>query len=115
LWIVGRNKDVIIRGGQNISPTEIENLIIQIDSVAEVAVVGSPDPVFGERIAAVVVSLAGRDLTLEGLLVHLKSLGLAKFKMPELLFQFDELPKSAGGKIDKVKIREMLKELKLGN
>lgn len=115
LWIVGRNKDVIIRGGQNINPTEIENLIIQNDSVVEVAVVGSPDPVFGERIAAVVVSLPGRELTMEELLVRLKSLGLAKFKMPELLFQFDELPKSAGGKIDKLKIREMLKESKLRN
>src|SRR5690606_17131014 len=108
LRIVGRAKDMIIRGGQNISPREIEEAIARHPAVAEVAVVGLPDEVYGERVAACVRLRPGRDLGLEELARHLDELGLARFKRPEHLEVFDELPASAGAKINKVALREEL-------
>lgn len=108
LHITGRSKDMIIRGGQNISPVEIENLVSEHPAVSEVSVVGLPDPVYGERICACIVSLPGETVTVSGLSEFLLERGVAKFKLPEQVVQLAELPKSAGGKISKVDLRASL-------
>ena len=108
LSIVGRAKDLIIRGGQNISPQELEHILSRHPAVAEVSVIGVPDPVYGERTCACVVPLGVREVTLEAIVDFLQSQQVAKFKLPERLELFDELPKSAGGKITKVELRALV-------
>lgn len=110
LRIIGRVKDMIIRGGQNISPREIEDVIMQHPSVAEVSVVGLPDPVYGERACACIVLRKGQSLEITDLLEFMKGQGIAKFKLPERVEFFDEFPSSAGGKITKVELRRLLEE-----
>ena len=105
LHITGRSKDLIIRGGQNISPVEIENLLAEHPAVSEVSVIGLPDPVYGERVCVCLVARPGRMVTLEELSAFLLDRGVAKFKLPERVAVLSELPKSAGGKISKVELR----------
>jgi acyl-CoA synthetase (AMP-forming)/AMP-acid ligase II len=106
LAITGRSKDLIIRGGQNISPLEIEQIIARHHAVSEVAVVGVPDPVFGERVCACVVLLSDKTgLTLDELVEYMRARDIAPFKLPERLEVFNELPKTAGGKLSKVTVR----------
>jgi non-ribosomal peptide synthetase component E (peptide arylation enzyme) len=106
LSVVGRAKDLIIRGGQNISPLEIEEAIARHPAVSEVAVVGYPDQVYGERVCACVTLRPGHSLTFDGLIEHLTSMQMAKFKLPERLELFEDLPRSAGAKLNKVEIRK---------
>ena len=110
LHIVGRVKDLIIRGGQNISPRELEDLVAAVPEVAEVAVIGVPDPVFGERVCACVTLRHGSSLTFETLVAHLRREQVAVFKLPERMEIFDELPKSVGGKVSKVELRTLVDE-----
>jgi len=111
LAITGRSKDLIIRGGQNISPLEIEQIIARHHAVSEVAVVGVPDPVFGERVCACVVLLPDRTgLTLEEIVEYMRAQDIAPFKLPERLEVFNELPKTAGGKLSKVTVRSAVAE-----
>ncbi|HEY1818299.1 MAG TPA: class I adenylate-forming enzyme family protein [Trebonia sp.] len=111
LAITGRSKDLIIRGGQNISPLEIEQIIARHDAVSEVAVVGVPDPVFGERVCACVVLRPGQSgFTLEELAAYMRAQDIAPFKLPERLEVFRELPKTAGGKLSKVTVRSAVAE-----
>jgi non-ribosomal peptide synthetase component E (peptide arylation enzyme) len=105
LSIVGRVKDVIIRGGQNISPQEVEILLSRHPAVAEVSVIGVPDAVYGERTCACVVPLPGHAVSLASIIDFLTAQRVAKFKLPERLELFAELPKSAGGKVTKVELR----------
>jgi acyl-CoA synthetase (AMP-forming)/AMP-acid ligase II len=105
LYITGRAKDLIIRGGQNISPQELEIVLADHPAVSEVSVIGVPDAVYGERVCACVVTRPGRSVTLDDLAAFLLGRGVAKFKLPERLAVFDDLPKSAGGKISKVELR----------
>lgn len=106
LRIVGRSKDVIIRGGQNISPREIEDLVAKHPDVLEVAVIGVPDSVYGERVAACVVARAGRSLAVGDLAQFLASRAVARHKQPELVEMFSELPRNAGGKLGILEIKE---------
>lgn len=108
LRIVGRAKDLIIRGGQNISPREIEEAIIRHPAVLEVAVVGYPDPIYGERVCACVVPNLSGSFTFAEMIEHLEAQGIAKFKLPERLEHFDQLPRSAGEKFNKVAIRQTI-------
>jgi acyl-CoA synthetase (AMP-forming)/AMP-acid ligase II len=111
LAITGRSKDLIIRGGQNISPLEIEQIIARHDAISEVAVVGVPDPVFGERVCACVVLRADRvRFTLDELVAYMRAQDIAPFKLPERLEVFAELPKTAGGKLSKVTVRSAVAE-----
>ena len=107
--IVGRMDDMIIRGGQNIYPTEIENAILETGFVNEVAVVGMPDPEYGQRVCAYVVSQSD-DLDRDELVDGLEEQGLAKFKWPERVESIDELPRSAGGKIQKAELVDDITE-----
>ena len=108
LSIIGRVKDMIIRGGQNISPRELEDVIIRHLSVAEVSVVGIPDPIYGERACACIILRAGATLEVQDLLDFMLEQGMAKFKLPERVEIFDEFPSSAGGKVTKVELRKMV-------
>lgn len=106
LRIVGRIKDMILRGGTNIFPAEIEHLVAQHHAVADVAVVGVPDDRLGERACAVVVPVAGATPDLAGLCAFLREREVAVVKLPEELVLVPTLPTNAGGKIDKAQVRE---------
>lgn len=110
LHVVGRRNEIVIRGGRNISPTEVELLLAQHPAVRQVACVGVPDPLMGERMAACVAVREGATApTLGELCGYLTAThGLEPVKLPERLRLFDELPLSAAGKIDKRWLRERL-------
>lgn len=100
LTIEGRRKEIIIRGGLNISPREIEELIMIIDQVRECVVVGLPDDRLGEISCACVVLDEGRTpLTLEEVCAELVRAGLAKYKLPERLLVVETLPRTPSGKV----------------
>ncbi|GAA1746318.1 class I adenylate-forming enzyme family protein [Aeromicrobium alkaliterrae] len=103
--IVDRKKDMIIAGGVNIYPREIEEVVAQHPHVDDVAVVGLPDDVYGERIAAFVVARRGVSLDVAGVEEHVKG-GVAKFKVPREWHVVDELPRNPSGKILKRDIRD---------
>jgi cyclohexanecarboxylate-CoA ligase len=103
LRIAGRVKDIIVRGGENLSAKEIENLLFEHEGVREVAVVAFPDPVLGERACAYVVGDPG--LTLEAVVTFLRARGVANQKLPERLRLVAELPKTASGKVQKYVLR----------
>ena len=111
LTITDRVSDIIIRGGENISAQEVEELLLGIDGIAEVAVVAEPDPKFGER-AVAVVRTAGGDSTLElhALRSHLESAGLAKQKWPESIRVVADFPRTPSGKIQKFVLRNQLRD-----
>jgi acyl-CoA synthetase (AMP-forming)/AMP-acid ligase II len=100
LTIVGRKKEIIIRGGINISPAEVEGLLQECPGVSQVAVVKMPDPVLGERCCAYVVPMSGARISVDVLARFLDSRGVAKYKFPERVEVRDELPLTPdGGKI----------------
>jgi acyl-CoA synthetase len=105
LRYVDRAKDIVIRGGMNISPAEVEGLIGTLPSVADVAVVGYPDEVLGERVCAVVVPAEGEKVTLDAVVEHLRAAGIASFKLPERLEVVIELPRNPTGKVAKRELR----------
>jgi cyclohexanecarboxylate-CoA ligase len=107
LQIAGRAKDIILRGGENLSAKEIEDLLFEHPDVEEVAVVGYPDEVLGERACAFVVTAA--DLRLEDVVDFLRGRRVANQKLPESLVIVDALPKTASGKIQKFRLRDQLR------
>ena len=109
LSIVGRSKDLIISGGYNIYPKEIELLIDDIDGVDESAVIGLPHQDFGEATAVVVVAKHNAKLDSEAIVDALKS-DLAGFKMPKKIFFADELPRNTMGKVQKNMLRETYRD-----
>jgi cyclohexanecarboxylate-CoA ligase len=107
--IRGRKKDIVLRGGENISVTELENLLFEHPAVREVAVVAMPDPVLVERACAFVVPTPGAAPSLEDLVEFLLGRQLAKQKCPERLELVGELPKTQSGKIQKYRLRELIR------
>ena len=105
LTIVGRSKDLIITGGYNVYPAEVEGYLNEAEGVAESAVVGVAHPDFGEAVVAVVVPRAGAQLNADTLLAALKG-RIANFKVPKRLFLVDDLPRNAMGKVQKNLLRE---------
>jgi acyl-CoA synthetase (AMP-forming)/AMP-acid ligase II len=105
LYIVDRLKNLIIRGGLNIAPVEIENVIYRHPAVLEVAVVGAPDEEWGERIVAVVARTTNGTVTEQEILDLCRQSELASIKRPEEVRFVDSLPKNAVGKIDKGSVR----------
>ena len=104
--ITGRLKDMIIRGGENIYPREIEEFLYTNPKVSDVQVVGVPDKKYGEEVMACVVLAEGETATEEELIDYVKS-GLSRFKAPHYIMFVDEFPMNAAGKILKYKLREM--------
>jgi malonyl-CoA/methylmalonyl-CoA synthetase len=105
LTIVGRSKDLIITGGYNVYPKEIELALDELPGVRESAVVGVPHPDFGEAVTAVVVPRAGASPSEAELIAALKS-RLANFKVPKRVYVVEELPRNAMGKVQKNVLRE---------
>jgi acyl-CoA synthetase (AMP-forming)/AMP-acid ligase II len=110
LTIVGRKKELIIRGGMNITPRELEDLIGGFPEVATVAVVGTPDERLGELVCACVVLEPGAALELSALVERLRDAGVATYKLPQRLELLDALPSTASGKIQKHVILRLLEE-----
>lgn len=108
--VVGRLKDIIIRGGENISAIEIEDQLQLHPLIDEVAVVAMPDELLGERACAYVVVKSGASLTIEDLRDHLKARGLAVQKTPEHLEIVETLPRTASGKVQKYRLRQLISE-----
>ncbi|MBW2285039.1 MAG: hypothetical protein JRF65_10620 [Deltaproteobacteria bacterium] len=97
--------DIIIRGGENIYPCELEEIMYMHPAVAEAAVVGIPDPIYGEGVIGVAVLKEGKTATEEEIIEFMKT-RISKFKAPSTIYFRDSLPKSPVGKILKLKIRE---------
>jgi malonyl-CoA/methylmalonyl-CoA synthetase len=113
IHIVGRSKDLIISGGYNVYPAEIEGYINDMPGVAESAVVGVPHPDFGEVGVAVVIAKPGSTLDGDAIIASLKA-GLANFKIPKRCFVVNELPRNTMGKVQKNLLREQHKALFAG-
>lgn len=114
LTITDRKKDIIIRGGENISSREVEDLVMRLPGVLEVAAVAMPDPVLGERVCAFVRVREGAELTIEGLGTAFQEFGVARQKTPEKLVLVDQFPRTASGKIRKAELRDRLADRTAG-
>jgi fatty-acyl-CoA synthase len=102
-YIVGRKKDMIITGGENVYPLEIEQLLASHPDVSEAAVVGVPDPKWGEVVTAMIVPVPGKELTEDELKAYCRE-KLARYKVPKTFHFVSKLPTTAVGKIDKKQI-----------
>jgi acyl-CoA synthetase (AMP-forming)/AMP-acid ligase II len=98
LFVDGRDDDMIVSGGENVFPSEVEDLLAAVPGVREVAVVGVPDPEFGQRLRAYVVPRPGAELSAEQLQAHVRA-NLARYKVPREVEFLDELPRNATGKV----------------
>jgi cyclohexanecarboxylate-CoA ligase len=108
LRIVGRSKDIIIRGGENIPIIEVENLLCQHPAVERVAIIAVPDPRMQERACAVVVLRPSQALSFEGMHAHLLQFKLARQYIPEYLVVLDSLPMTPSGKVQKYVLRAQI-------
>jgi acyl-CoA synthetase len=105
--IVGRKKDLIIRGGRNIHPAEVEDLVMRHPAVGRAAAFPVPDERLGEKMCLVVVAKQGTGIEPQELLAHLARLGLSPYHMPEYFIQLDDLPLTATGKVLKRELAAM--------
>jgi len=108
MTITDRKKDIVIRGGENISSKEVEDILSTHPAVADVAVIGSPDDVLGERVCAVIVVREGRTIDLDEVRAHFADAGAARPKTPESLVFVAELPRTPAGKVQKHVLREQV-------
>jgi len=108
--IVGRSKDVIIRGGANVSPREIEEILIQEPRIREASVIGLPDDYYGETVCACVIAMAGETPTAEEIQAYLKP-KIASYKLPSRVVMLEEFPLNSMGKVRK----DLLAEIVLGS
>jgi acyl-CoA synthetase (AMP-forming)/AMP-acid ligase II len=111
LAITDRLKDVVIRGGENISSMEVEALLARHPAIAEAAVVGVPDERYGERVGAFLLLRPGAEApTVADLVAHLDALGAARHKTPERTWVVDDLPRTPAGKVKKHELRARLRD-----
>lgn len=108
VYVEGRLKDLINRGGEKVSTQEVENLLVEHPAVHNVCVVAMPDPVYGERACAFVVARPGTALDFEAMKAYLLERGIAKFKLPERLELVDAFPLSPAGKILRRELRAII-------
>ncbi|MBW6511288.1 MAG: AMP-binding protein, partial [Desulfuromonadaceae bacterium] len=107
--ITGRIKDMIIRGGENIYPREIEEFLYTLDGVLDAQVVGLPDEKYGEVVAAFVIRKAGADLREEDVQDFART-RIASYKRPKHVFFVEAFPMTASGKVQKYKLRELAEQ-----
>ena len=107
VYVVGRLKDVVIRGGENVYSAEVEAVLFEHPGISDVSVIGLPEERLGERVCAVVVPRAGAAVDLEEI-CSFASNRLAAFKCPEAMYVTDELPRTPNGKTDKKALRAVL-------
>ena len=98
LYLVGRRSDMIIRGGENVYPREVEDVIYQLSSVRDAAVIGVPDPEYGEAVVACITGQPGESPTPASIVSHCRR-HLAAFKCPTAVHVLDEMPKGPTGKL----------------
>lgn len=110
LQIVGRIKDMLIRGGENIYPVEIENHLLRHEDIAEAQVVGVPDPEFGEEIFAFIVPRDGRNVNPDDVRTWCRQT-IARHKLPRYIAVLASLPQTANGKVRKVELRDLAKSM----
>ena len=115
ITIVGRKSEIIIRGGLNITPREIEEAAKSIKGVGEIAVVGLPHARLGEQCCACIIPEEGAELSLEMICAALKKNGMASYKLPERLELFEEFPMTASGKVQRRKLVTTLTEKDASN
>jgi len=106
--VVGRLKDLIIRGGVNISPVEIDDVLSRHPDIVDAAAVGVPDTVYGEEVVAYVVARDGSGLTEDAVIAHCGE-SLAPFKRPKQIVFTDSLPRTERGKLDRKALAEAWK------
>jgi acyl-CoA synthetase (AMP-forming)/AMP-acid ligase II len=111
LTVTDRKKDLVVRAGENISSQEVERALVGHPDVLEAAVVGLPDPRYGERVCAFVRLRSGSQLGLEEVSRHFAGLGLARQKTPERLIRVDDFPRTATGKVRKADLRAGLERI----
>ena len=110
MHIVGRGKDLIISGGLNVYPKEVESAIDALPGVVETAVIGAPHPDFGEGVTAIVVREKGAAVDEATIAAALEET-LAKYKQPKRILFVDELPRNALGKVQKNVLRDVYGEI----
>jgi fatty-acyl-CoA synthase len=103
LFIDGRDDEMIVSGGENVFPIEVENLLVEREDVIEAAVIGVEDPEFGQRLKAFVVRAEGADLDAVEIRDYVKA-NLARYKVPRDVEFLDELPRNATGKVLRTKL-----------
>lgn len=111
--IVGRAKDIVIRGGENIPVVEVEDQLYRHPAVEAVAIVAMPDERLGERACAFVQAKPGANFTFDAMIEHLMASGMSKTYLPEKLEMVDEFPRTASGKIQKFALREIAQNFTL--
>lgn len=116
LSVVARKKEVVIRGGYNIYPEELEHILMEHAGVGDCAVIGLPDEVLGEKVCACVVPGEGNIPALEELVAHCRNSGVADYKKPDVLHVIEQVPRTPVGKIQRVILRdEVVKTLSKGS
>jgi len=108
ITLVDRKKDMIISGGENVYSTEVEHVLYKHPDVLEAAVIGVPHEVWGETVAAVIVSKEGKQINQEEL-KHFCRQELAGYKIPRIIYEINQLPRNASGKILKYQLRQTFK------
>jgi fatty-acyl-CoA synthase len=103
--VTGRIKDIIIRGGENISPREVEEYLLKMEAIRDVQVAGVPDPKYGEAVAAFVIPKAGKTMTEEAVRDFCRG-QISRHKIPAYVFFVENFPMTGSGKIQKYKLRE---------
>lgn len=111
LTITGRKKDLIIRGGENISPKEIEDCLMTHPDIMEASVVAAPHARLGEAVMAYIIAEGERHLGLAEIAEHLDTLGLARQKFPEIIEYVQDLPRTASGKVKKNILRDQARNI----
>ena len=104
LYVIDRKKDMLVSGGENVYPAEIERVITELPEVAEVSVIGIPDEKWGEVPKAFIVTVRDRALTTEAVIAFCRS-KLAGYKVPKQIAFIDQLPRTPSGKVLKRKLR----------
>ena len=108
--ITGRIKDMIIRGGENIYPREIEEFLYSMPEIKDIQVAGVPSPKYGEQVGAFIVLKDGSNVTEEDIIDYCRG-KISRFKIPKYVFFIKGFPMTASGKIQKYKLREMSTQL----
>lgn len=112
IFVTGRMKELIKRGGENVSPVEIEQVLAGLDGLAEIAVIGVPDERLGERVCACVVPREGQVVTLEAIQAALERASVTRQKWPEVLHSFEVFPRTSIGKVNKAALKAQVMCLK---
>jgi 2,3-dihydroxybenzoate-AMP ligase len=114
LQLLGRRKEIIIRGGQNIYPKEVEDMLLKHPDIADVAVISMSDPVMGEKVCAFIITRGNIKFFLKDLIPFLDTLKVAKFKYPEKIVVLEKFPMLGTGKVDRKTLKEWAAKLAEG-